>query len=169
MHKRLGNAGSCVFCGAVCVAGCIIRWITMDQNFVIFVAAMIILGFGSGMVGSYSIQCILDSCTYARLKDGADNQGTTMAVFTFSQKLGQALGGVVAGWMLELVPYVANAQTQEQSVLNLFFAENIILPMILAGCLAVGFLFVSRYEKKLKELIKSRKAEEQEERSCQKA
>jgi len=71
--------------------------------------------------------------------------------------------------MLELVPYVANAQTQEQSVLNLFFAENIILPMILAGCLAVGFLFVSRYEKKLKELIKSRKAEEQEERSCQKA
>ena len=52
MHKRLGNAGSCVFCGAVCVAGCIIRWITMDQNFVIFVAAMIILGFGSGMVGS---------------------------------------------------------------------------------------------------------------------
>ena len=47
-----------------------------------------------------SIQCILDSCTYARLKDGADNQGTVMAVFTFSQKLGQALGGVVAGWML---------------------------------------------------------------------
>ena len=50
------------------------------------------------------------------------------------------MGGVVAGWMLELVPYVANAQTQEQSVLNLFFAENIILPMILAGCLAVRFL-----------------------------
>lgn len=166
MHKLLGNAGSCTFCGVVCVVGCIIRWITMDQNFVIFIVAMIILGFGSGMVGSYSIQCILDSCTYARLKDGTNNQGTTMAVFTFSQKLGQALGGVVAGWMLEMVPYVANAQTQEQSVLNLFFAENIILPMILAGCLAIGFLFVSRYEKKLSELIKNRKAEEQDSGSC---
>ena len=168
MHKLLGNARSCAFCGAACVVGCIIRWVTMDQNFLIFVVSMIILGFGSGMVGSYSVQCILDSCTYAKLKDGANNQGTTMAVFTFSQKLGQALGGVVAGWMLELVPYVANAQIQEQSVLDLFFAENIILPMILAGCLTIGFLLVSRYEKRLRELVRNRKAEEQGIRSCQK-
>lgn len=140
----------------------------MDQNFVIFSIVMLILGFGSSMIGAYSIQCILDSCTYARLKDGADNQGTVMAVFTFSQKLGQALGGVVAGWMLEVVPYVANAKTQQQSVLDLFFAENIILPMILAFCLSIGFLFVSRYEKKLRVLIKKKEEREQDTVSCQK-
>lgn len=168
MHKFWGNARSCAFCGGACVVGCILRWITMDQNFVIFSIVMLILGFGSSMIGAYSIQCILDSCTYARLKDGADNRGTVMAVFTFSQKLGQALGGVVAGWMLELVPYVANAKTQQQSVLDLFFAENIILPMILAFCLSIGFLFVSRYEKKLRVLIKKKEEREQDTVSCQK-
>lgn len=163
MYKLLGNAKSCAFCGIICIVGCILRWVTMDQNVAVFVIAMIIMGFGSGMVGSFSIQCILDSCTYAKLKEGADNQATVMSVFTFSQKLGQALGAVIAGWLLEMVPYEANAAIQEQSVLNLFFAENIILPMIFSGCLAIGFLFVSRYEKKLMVLVKNG---EQENTSC---
>ena len=46
--------------------------------------------------------------------------------------------------------------------------ENIILLMILAGCLTIGFLLVSRYEKRLRELVRNRKAEEQGIRSCQK-
>lgn len=131
----------------------------MDKNLIIFIVAMVIMGFGSGMIGSFSIQCILDSCTYAKLKDGADNQATVMSIFTFSQKLGQALGAVIAGWLLQLVPYQANAAIQKSSVLNLFFAENIIFPMILSGCLAIGFLLVARYEKNLKILVKNKEQE----------
>lgn len=159
MYRLMGNAKSCAFCGVVCVVGCIMRWITMDKNLIIFIVAMVLMGFGSGMIGSFSIQCILDSCTYAKLKDGADNQATVMSIFTFSQKLGQALGAVIAGWLLQLVPYQANAAIQKSSVLNLFFAENIIFPMILSGCLVIGFLLVARYEKSLKVLVKNKERE----------
>ena len=105
-------------------------------------------------------QCILDSMIYGKWKTGVDNQASIMSVFTFAQKFGQAIGGVVAAALLTLVPYVAGAEMQENSVLQLFFAENITIPAIAFAVIALLFLYIAKIEKQIPQMQKEIKERE---------
>ena len=153
MHKKLGNAKSAFLCCALSVLGCLVRWITKDANALVFVLTMVVLGFGSQGIGAFTQQCQTDACTYGRLKKGVDNPAVTLTLFGIFQKAGEALGGTIAAWLLATVPYVPNAEEQAQSVQNLFFAENILIPMGLAGAAGVLFLMVNVFEGKLKKMM----------------
>ena len=90
--------------------------------------------------------------TYGKWKTGVDNQAVIMSVFTFSQKFGQAIGGVIAAWLLDLVPYEAGMATQDASVLNLFFSENITIPGVVFIVISVLFLYIAHIEKKIPQM-----------------
>lgn len=158
LHKKLGNAKSAMFCCILSVLGCAVRWITADANTTVFVLTMVVLGFGSQGIGAFARQCQNDACVYGRLKNGVDNTSVTLTLFGIFQKAGEALGGTVAAWLLETVPYVPNAETQAQSVQNLFFAENILIPLVLAAISGVLFFVVNLFENKLKRMMAAEKA-----------
>jgi GPH family glycoside/pentoside/hexuronide:cation symporter len=150
-HKRFGNSMTCIITALILIVGCLIRLFSKD-SIPAFYIAMIILGFGSLIMGSFIFQCIMDASSYGRIKYKAENQAVVMSVFTFMQKFGSAIGGVIAAWLLAAVSYVPNQEVQESNVLKLFFAENIILPMAFSVILIIIFLYVGKLEKELKKL-----------------
>ena len=68
--------------------------------------------------------------------------------FSVSYKVGMAIATPIAGWLLGSVPYVAGAATQEQSVLNLFFYENTLLPAAFLISALLGLLLV-KFDKQI--------------------
>lgn len=152
MYKKFGNAKTCIFACAITAFGCVLRWVTNDSVIIVFYIAMISMGTGSSLLGAHVFQCIMDACTYNKLKTGKENQAIIMSIYTFAQKFGQAMGGVVAAWLLAMVPYIPNAETQAQSVLNLFFAENIIVPLVICLGVIFVFIYIARLEKQLQKM-----------------
>ena len=66
--------------------------------------------------------------------------------------MGQALGAFLVGVLTGLVPFDAAKEVQEQSVLNMFFAQNVWVPLVLAVISTFAFLFILKYEKEFKQL-----------------
>lgn len=106
-------------------------------------------------------QCVIDSITYGKWKTGVDNQAVIMSVFTFFQKAGLALGGVVSSGLLAAFNYQANAVEQSATVKNLFFAEIVTAPALIFAVLFFLFLYVNVYEKKIPQMLADIREREQ--------
>lgn len=153
MNKKFGNAKSCGICALILALGEFARIFTHDSNIVVFAILMFFMAGASLSIGAFSLQCIMDACTYGRLKTGVNNQGITMSLYSFSSKAGQAIGGALVAALIATVPYVPQAEEQAESVQRLFFHESVTIPMVLAALLFFGFFFlVAKYEKELNEL-----------------
>ena len=118
-------------------------------------------GVGVALFGSMIRQCMIDSMVYGEWKTGVSNQAVLMSILSFAQKAGQAVGGVGAAALLGIFGYVANAEQQSETVMNVFFTENVTLPMITFAISILLLCIVNKYEKKIpqmKEEIEARKA-----------
>lgn len=148
LGKKLGNAKTGIVGCVICILFFIPRIITGDSNTVIFVISMAGIGLGSGLLSNMVQQCILDAATYGKLHTGMDNQGVIMAAFNFSQKLGQALSSVIASGLLAIFNYTAG-ETPSPTILKLFYAENIVIPMFIALGVIIFLVFINKMEKQL--------------------
>lgn len=153
LSKKIGNAKTCFFGCILAIANYALRFFTRDAFTPLLMFCWGVEGIGLGLFGNMIFQCVLDSMIYGKWKTGVDNQAVIMSVFTFAQKFGQAIGGVIAAALLTLVPYVPNAEMQENSVLNLFFAENITIPAVAFVLIGVLFLYIAKYEKKIPQML----------------
>ena len=154
LGKKVGNARSCALSCIALVIGYGIRFVTKDSNLYLLYVCWGIEGIATGLFASMIYQCILDTITYGKWKTGVNNQGVILSVFTFFQKAGLAIGGVVASGLLALVNYVPNAAEQTESVKGLFFAEIVTLPAIAFFILFFMFFAIYRYEKRIPQMQK---------------
>lgn len=154
LSRKMGNAKSCFFASLLAVANYVVRFATKDAYTPLLFVCWGVEGIGIGLFSNLIFQSVLDSMIYGKWKTGVDNQAVVMSVFTFFQKFGQAIGGVIAAWMLTLVPYAANADVQDASVLRLFFAENITIPGVAFAVISVLFLYIASIEKKIPQMQK---------------
>lgn len=150
--KKFGNAGTAAIGCVLSIIGFALRFILQDSSTAILLAGNIIANLGTGLVGCTILLCIFDAKVYGEWKTGVDNEAILMSGFSVSYKTGQALGGPIAGYLLLTVPYVAQAQAQEQSVLNLWFYESTLFPAIGFAIALVFALLLIKYEKKVPQM-----------------
>ncbi|MBX9243892.1 glucuronide transporter [Actinotalea ferrariae] len=72
-------------------------------------------GVGLAAVNMLMFALEADTVEYGEWRSGVRTEGTTYAVFSFTRKLGQAVGGAAAAYGLGLVGYVAGAEQQTQA------------------------------------------------------
>lgn len=80
----------------------------------IVVAAIgaVFLGTSSGLANTLMWNLEADTIEYGEWKTGIRTEGTTYAVFSFSRKLGQSLGGAIGVWVIGLAGYQGGAAFQ---------------------------------------------------------
>ena len=117
-------------------------------------AGWIISGFGSGLVAMTIILNIFDAKVYGEWKTGVDNEAILMSGFSVSYKIGMAIGGPIAGYLLLLVPYVQGAEQQADSVLSMWMAENTLIPGIATFISLVFAILIIKNEKKVPQMRK---------------
>lgn len=150
--KKFGTAGtSMVSCG-VLVLGELVRFISHDSSIWCVYFGWAMEGIGLAMISTMIKQSMVDAVTYGEWKTGVSNQAILMSVLTFAQKLGQAFGGVGAAALLTVVGYVPNAADQTETVKNVFFAEQVTLPMVVFIINFFVFMVVRKYEKQIPQM-----------------
>ena len=147
--NKFGNAKSCAIGCLITVVAEIIRLITKDQYIPILFICWALEGIGVGLCSYLITQCMFDSIIYGKWKTGVNNEAILMSTLSFSQKCGQSMGGVISAYILTLVPYVTGAKSQTQSVLNIFFIENVICPLAFYIILFTLFMYISKLEKNI--------------------
>jgi GPH family glycoside/pentoside/hexuronide:cation symporter len=148
LYKKFGSAKTAVIACTCVIIGSVIRWITGDA-LAGFIVGVTIFGFGTLLIGQFSMQSIMDACDYSTLTTGISNEAVVMSVFTFFQKFGGALGSVIASALLAAFHYKGGSDVVSAAVKRLFFAENIIIPILIAIATGLCFMITIRYEKKL--------------------
>ncbi len=152
--KRLFITGSIV----MMLLSATLYFVPFSNTSAIFALSLATSGFGvlTGVVGW---AMLADCVDYGEWKTGYRGAGTVSSQLTFVNKLGMALGGFLAGALLQAANYVPNqAQTQEtlQTILNI----KTILPVLgyIASLIAMAFYPINNafYGKILEENEKRR-------------
>lgn len=145
--RKFGNAKSIIIGAFLCVIAFALRILTNDTLLPVFAVAMLLMGIGSGFISQMFHPCIMDAASYGKLR-GEDNQSVIMSVFTFSQKFGQAVSNALAAGLLAVFHYEAG-DAPSPTILRLFYAENMIIPLVIALILVLILVVVDRMEKQL--------------------
>mgnify|MGYP004460729063 CR=1 FL=1 len=145
--RKLGNVKSVILGASVGFMSAVPRIITGDKNIVVFFICIALLGFGSGLISNMLRQCRNDAATYSQLQ-GVDISGALCSLFSFSQKLGQAVSSIIAAGLLAAVNYTPG-ETPDAATLDLFFAENLVIPMATVIVVILFLIPVIRMEKQL--------------------
>lgn len=146
---KFGNARLVVFGGAIAAVAYLIRFLTHDANLIVMGILYFFGGFGQVLGSAVVMLVVYDSYIYMRHKTGKPApEALLVSGYSVSYKVGMAITTPIAGWLLGAVPYVAGAATQEQSVLNLFFFENTLLPAAFLISALLGLLLV-KFDKQI--------------------
>jgi glucuronide carrier protein len=111
-----------------------IPWISM-----MFFALM---GISTAGVNTLMWALEADTVEYGEWKTGVRTEGITYALFSFTRKLGQAIGGAVAAYAIAFGGYVGGAQTQSAPAIDAIRYASGFIPV---AFILLGILIFSRY------------------------
>ncbi|MBQ6583442.1 MAG: MFS transporter, partial [Mogibacterium sp.] len=147
-----GNAKLIVIGNAIAAAAYLLRFLLHDPNTAVIMGGYLIGTIGQSIASAVVILVVFDSFIYMRHQTGKEvPEGILVSGFSVAYKVGMAIGAPISGWLLATVPYAPGAEAQEESVLNLFFRLNTLLP---AAGFIVALIFglvLLRYNKKIDE------------------
>ena len=116
--RTMGKRKGYIAAGALAiVAGIGISWSppSVPAIPVVFFALM---GVALAAVNILMFALEADTVEYGEWKTGVRTEGITYALFSFTRKLGQAVGGAAAAYAIGLGGYVAHARTQTEGALH---------------------------------------------------
>lgn len=123
-----------------------------DNIVLIFIFAFI-TGFSAAFPTATAWAMVPDTVEYAEWKTGIRAEGTIYSLYSFGQKLGTALGGMISGIVLSVTGYIANVSQTEEALRGILCMMTII-PILLY---LLGFIMISFYplsKKKYNEILK---------------
>ena len=163
--KRLGNNGTAILGCVAAILGLLIRFIAHDCNMTILAIGNVGLGFGEALAAGTMVLNMFDAGTYGQWKapNSACNEAILLSGHSMAYKIGMALGGPLGGYMLLMVPFVEGAAVQEESVINLFFYMETIIPCLMFIIPLAIFLYMRRFEKQIPLMRKEIAEREQKE------
>jgi sugar (glycoside-pentoside-hexuronide) transporter len=93
-----------------------------------------------------------DTVEYGHWKTGLRSEGIPIAFFSFSQKLGMALAGAFAAWILSLTGYVANTELTPLAEEGIRWLFNIVPGLCSVLCL-LSLLFYKLTQERYEEIL----------------
>jgi glucuronide carrier protein len=101
-----------------------------------------IMGISTAGINTLMWALEADTVEYGEWKTGVRTEGITYALFSFTRKLGQAVGGAVAAYAIALGGYVGGAAIQDQNALDAIRYASGFIPV---AFILLGMLIFFRY------------------------
>lgn len=113
--RRFGKRRSYIAGGGVMVLGGAITFLAPPSMVPLAFAGLVLCQIGIALVNMLVWALEADTVEYGEWKTGVRAEGIIYAVFSFTRKTGQAVGGALAAYALAFGGYVAGASTQTES------------------------------------------------------
>ena len=150
--KRLGKREAISI--AVGFAGCVfltLNFLNIKNPWIYVTIASI--GFSGVTFFGYVIWgAIIDVIDDAEVKTGKREDGTLYAIYSFSRKVGQALGSSLVGYALAIIGFQAGVKEQTPEVLRGIYKLATVVPGTLFILVVIMFMFVYPLSKKKVEM-----------------
>jgi glucuronide carrier protein len=118
------------------------------------IVAFACFGVGLGGVNTVSFALQSDTVEYGEWKTGSRTEGATYSIFSFTRKVGQALGAAAASYTIGLGGYVSGATSQPDSAVRAIKTAAGLVP---AGFILVAVVVMSAYplsEARFREIVR---------------
>jgi len=164
--RPLGKKNAFLLFGAIgVVAG---AGISLSPPSIIWLpmAFFALMGISTAGVNTLMWALEADTVEYGEWRTGVRTEGITYALFSFTRKLGQAVGGALAAFVIGLGGYVGGVATQSQSAINAIRFASGFAPAV---CILIGIAIFFRYpltESRFREMVRDIAARRVERRAA---
>ncbi len=138
--RRFGKRNGYIAGGAVMVLGGLIVFLTPPSAVWLAFGGLVLTQVGIALVNMLVWALEADTVEYGEWKTGVRAEGIIYALFSFTRKTGQAVGGALAAYALAIGGYAAGSATQSTSAEWAIRGAAGALPA-LAALIAVAIIF----------------------------
>ncbi|MEU4658718.1 glycoside-pentoside-hexuronide (GPH):cation symporter [Streptomyces sp. NPDC023723] len=132
------------------------------------VLAWVVMSLGMNTLNTLTLGFEADTVEYGQWRTGIRTEGATYAAFSFTRKIGQALGGAALGYILAFGGYAGSASAQSDGAVTSIRVAAGLLPALCALLAAAAMRFYpltdSRFQDIVAELAERRAGRQQDAR-----
>ncbi|MFZ1411082.1 MAG: glycoside-pentoside-hexuronide (GPH):cation symporter [Micropruina sp.] len=135
--KKLGKKTVFQYCGIFTVIGGVALFFVPTGGIVLALVFLAVKGIGASLINTVMFGLEADTVEYGEWKTGKRTEGATYAIFSFTRKVTQSLGGALGAWLLAIGGYLSasalapNPVQPESAILAIKFTIGL-LPAIAA-------------------------------------
>lgn len=153
LTKKLGKNKTAVTGLTIALVCIIVRIVTGDRMVPLYLAMLLISGFGMTMFSSLMVPNTMDCIEYGEWKTGVRNEALVMSAYSFGNKMGQGIGTSSIAFMLAAVGYDATLEVQSEACIAGIHGLGTIIPLIAyIGLIAVMLYINKRFEKNMPQI-----------------
>ncbi len=155
--SRFGKKNVFQFCGVFTVVGGVGLFFAPANMFWLVLVTLAIKGIGASLINTVMFGLEADTVEYGEWKTGKRSEGATYALFSFTRKVTQSLGGAVGAWALAIGGYLAasaanpNPVQPDSAILAIKFTIGL-LPAIAAVIAMLIFIKYPLNDKRFAEI-----------------
>lgn len=109
--RRLGKKTMFQYCGIFTIVGGVALFFVPTGALVLALIFLAIKGIGATLINTVMFGLEADTVEYGEWKSGKRSEGATYAIFSFTRKLTQSLGGAAGAWALAIGGYISASAT----------------------------------------------------------
>jgi glucuronide carrier protein len=151
--RTYGKKRGYIFAGLLAVVGGVGIALSPPSTPAIPIFFFAIVGIAIAVVNTLMFALEADTVEYGEWKTGIRTEGATYALFSFTRKLGQAVGGAAAAYTIGLGGYIAGSRTQTEGALDAIRWAAGLIP---AGFILIAIAIMAVYpltEEKFHEIV----------------
>lgn len=134
-----------------------------SQNTFLVMTFLIASVLIAAITNMLSRSAVLDSANYAEWKTGINGSALVSSTFTFVNKLSQAFGAFIMGYVLDFVGYAPNLAQQSPATLKAILYMKTLIPIFAFICSVVAMRFYpidKKVEAEMEEFINNKREKE---------
>ena len=140
---RFGKKNLYQYCGLFTVAGGVAVFLTPASMPVLALLFVAVKGFGVQLINTLMFALEADTVEYGEWMTGQRTEGATYAIFSFTRKITQSIGGALGAFALALGGYVSTlgpGATQPESAIIAIKAAIGLIPAAAAALAMLAFI-----------------------------
>jgi glucuronide carrier protein len=144
---KFGKKNVFQYCGVFTVVGGVGLFLAPANMFWLVLLTLAIKGIGASLINTLMFGLEADTVEYGEWKTGKRSEGATYALFSFTRKVTQSIGGAVGAWALAIGGYIAASAANPSPVQpdSAIFAIKATIGLLPALCALIAMLIFIKY------------------------
>lgn len=153
LTRKLGKNRAAVTGLTIALVCIIIRIVTGDRIVPLYLAMLLVSGFGMTLFSSLMVPNTMDCIEYGEWKTGVRNEALVMSAYSFGNKMGQGIGTSSIAFMLAAVGYDKTLQVQSAACVSGIHNLGTLIPLFAyIGLIAVMLYINKHFEKQMPQI-----------------
>jgi glucuronide carrier protein len=145
--KKMGKKNVFQWCGMFTIVGGVSLAFVPTGALAMALVFLAVKGIGASLINTVMFGLEADTVEYGEWKSGKRSEGATYAIFSFTRKVTQSIGGAVGAWALAIGGYLSASATNPNPVQpeSAIFAIKFTIGLLPAICAAIAMLIFWKY------------------------